>query len=218
MVPEKPLIGVSLASERERRRGPRPAGSVSSVCRSVLYPLPPSAVQRPSCHRHFAPLCPPEASFAQTTSSGVPESGGEEERTKTAPKKPKRHTFFLSLVQREQRALTQQWKWLWRFLIEKRLFPLTPPSPLWCLLVSLTPPFSFPINSLSTLHPPSLSSCIAFLSTHTHTHTHTFSSPPPSSLRFAFPHSCFSERSPSCLPHYTNGPPYQLPLHTFTQV
>lgn len=35
----------------------QPAGCVSCVNRSSLYPIPLSAVQRPSCHRLFAPLC-----------------------------------------------------------------------------------------------------------------------------------------------------------------
>lgn len=35
----------------------QPAGCVSCENRSSLYPIPLSAVQRPSCHRLFAPLC-----------------------------------------------------------------------------------------------------------------------------------------------------------------
>lgn len=35
----------------------QPAGCVSCVNRSSLYPIPLSAAQRPSCHRLFAPLC-----------------------------------------------------------------------------------------------------------------------------------------------------------------
>lgn len=35
----------------------QPAGCVSCVNRSSLYPIPLSIVQRPSCHRLFAPLC-----------------------------------------------------------------------------------------------------------------------------------------------------------------
>lgn len=131
--------------EKERERGLTLAGSVSSVRRSALYPLPPSAAQRPSCHRHFAPLCVhPRPRSHKLPPAGPQIVGESNNKRRCLSKIQNAHFLSLGLALRAACSYSTVKMALWRFLIENRHYPHTPPSALSSACSYFNPSLLFP--------------------------------------------------------------------------